>query len=101
MRSNASKRQRSEFTMPASSRSVRNAGRAAHLAPAAIGLTLVLNIDMGGALAGAAFNPARALGPMIVTGNLSDAWLYVLAPSQAAIANPEASNNAAPKVFIT
>src|SRR6202035_6053814 len=39
------------------------AGRAAHLAPVAIGLTLVFNILMGGALTGAAFNPARALGP--------------------------------------
>ncbi|HEY1911984.1 MAG TPA: aquaporin [Vicinamibacterales bacterium] len=56
------------------------AGRAAHLAPVAIGLTLVFNILMGGPLTGAAFNPARALGPMIVTGNLNDAWLYVLAP---------------------
>jgi len=61
------------------------AGRAAHLAPVAIGLTLVFNILMGGALTGAAFNPARALGPMIVTGNLSDAWLYVLAPIVGAI----------------
>ena len=41
---------------------------------------MVLNILMGGALTGAAFNPARALGPMIMTGNLGDAWLYVLAP---------------------
>jgi glycerol uptake facilitator-like aquaporin len=57
----------------------------AHLAPVAIGLTLVLNILMGGALTGAAFNPARALGPMIVTGNLSEAWLYVLAPIVGAI----------------
>ena len=61
------------------------AGRAAHLAPVAIGLTLVFNILMGGALTGAAFNPARALGPMIVTGNLGDAWLYVLAPIVGAI----------------
>jgi glycerol uptake facilitator-like aquaporin len=61
------------------------AGRAAHLAPVAIGLTLVLNILMGGALTGAAFNPARALGPMIVTGNLGDAWLYGLAPIVGAI----------------
>ena len=61
------------------------AGRAAHLAPVAIGLTLVFNILMGGALTGAAFNPARALGPMIVTGNLSDAWLYGLAPIVGAI----------------
>ena len=61
------------------------AGRAAHLAPVTIGLTLVFNILMGGALTGAAFNPARALGPMIVTGNLNDAWLYVLAPIVGAI----------------
>lgn len=61
------------------------AGRAAHLAPVAIGLTLVFNFLMGGALTGAAFNPARALGPMIVTGNLNDAWLYVLAPIVGAI----------------
>ena len=36
------------------------AGRAPHLAPIAIGPTLVLNILMGGALTGAAFNPAHA-----------------------------------------
>jgi aquaporin Z len=61
------------------------AGRAGNLAPLAIGMTLTLNIIMAGALTGAAFNPARALGPMIVTGNLSDAWLYVVAPIVGAI----------------
>ena len=61
------------------------AGRAGILAPLAIGMTLTLNIIMGGPLTGAAFNPARALGPMIVTGNLSDAWLYVVAPIAGAI----------------
>jgi MIP family channel proteins len=61
------------------------AGRAGNLAPLAIGMTLTLNIIMGGALTGAAFNPARALGPMIVTGNLSEAWLYVAAPIVGAI----------------
>ena len=61
------------------------AGRARNLAPLAIGMTLTLNIIMGGALTGAAFNPARALGPMIVTGNLSDAWLYMAAPIVGAI----------------
>jgi glycerol uptake facilitator-like aquaporin len=61
------------------------AGRAGNLAPLAIGMTLTLNIIMGGALTGAAFNPARALGPMIVTGNLSDAWLYMAAPLVGAI----------------
>src|SRR3982074_3745791 len=61
------------------------AGRAGNLAPLAIGMTLTLNIIMGGALTGAAFNPARALGPMIVTGKLTDAWLYVAAPTVGAI----------------
>jgi MIP family channel proteins len=61
------------------------AGRAGSLAPLAIGMTLTLNIIMGGALTGAAFNPARALGPMVVTGNFTDAWLYVAAPIVGAI----------------
>jgi MIP family channel proteins len=61
------------------------AGRAGNLAPLAIGMTLTLNIIMGGALTGAAFNPARALGPMIATGKFTDAWLYVLAPIIGAI----------------
>ncbi len=61
------------------------AGRAGDLAPLAIGMTLTLNIIMGGALTGAAFNPARALGPMVATGNFSDAWLYMTAPIVGAI----------------
>jgi glycerol uptake facilitator-like aquaporin len=48
-------------------------------------MTLTFNIIMGGALTGAAFNPARALGPMVATGNFSDAWLYVTAPIVGAI----------------
>jgi MIP family channel proteins len=56
------------------------AGRAGNLAPLAIGVTLILNIIMGGLLTGAAFNPARALGPMVATGDFSDAWLYLSAP---------------------
>ena len=61
------------------------AGRAGNLAPLAIGMTLTLNIIMGGALTGAAFNPARALGPMVATGNFTDAWLYVTAPLVGAV----------------
>ncbi|MER8444697.1 aquaporin [Mesorhizobium sp. M1066] len=61
------------------------AGRAGNLAPLAIGMTLTLNIIMGGALTGAPFNPARALGPMVATGNFNDAWLYMIAPIVGAI----------------
>jgi MIP family channel proteins len=61
------------------------AGRARSLAPLAIGVTLTLNILMGGPLTGAPFNPARALGPMVLTGNFHNAWLYVTAPIVGAI----------------
>lgn len=61
------------------------AGRAGNLAPLAIGVTLVFNIIVGGPLTGAAFNPARALGPMVATDNFSDAWLYLSAPIVGAI----------------
>jgi glycerol uptake facilitator-like aquaporin len=62
------------------------AARAGNLAPLAIGVTLIFNIIMGGPLTGAAFNPARALGPMIATSNFNDAWLYLTAPIVGAIA---------------
>ncbi|HZC96664.1 MAG TPA: aquaporin, partial [Bradyrhizobium sp.] len=61
------------------------AGRAGSLAPLAIGMTLTFNILMGGPLTGAPFNPARALGPMVATGNFSDAWLYLTAPIVGAV----------------
>jgi aquaporin Z len=61
------------------------AGRSGNLAPLAIGMTLTLNIIMGGALTGAAFNPVRALGPMVATGNFTDAWLYMVAPIVGAV----------------
>jgi MIP family channel proteins len=59
--------------------------RASNLAPLAIGMTVTFNIMMGGALTGAAFNPALVLGPMIVTGDLSNLGLYVVAPIAGAL----------------
>lgn len=61
------------------------AGRAGNLAPLAIGMTLTLNIMMGGALTGAPFNPARALGPIVATGNFTEVWLYMIAPLVGAV----------------
>ena len=49
------------------------------------GMTLTLNIIMSGAITVAAFNPARALGPMVATGNFSGAWLYLTVPIVGAI----------------
>ena len=56
------------------------ANSAGNLAPLAIGMTVALNIMMAGALTGATFNPAIALGPMFATANFTNAWLYVIAP---------------------
>lgn len=55
-------------------------GKGGHLAGVAIGSTLTLNILMGGPLTGAAFNPARALGPAVATGDFTDLWVYLAAP---------------------
>lgn len=61
------------------------AGRFGNLAPLPIGMTLTFNILMGGALTGASFNPARALGPMVATGRFDNVWLYLVAPIVGAI----------------
>jgi MIP family channel proteins len=56
------------------------AGRGGNLAPLAIGMTVTADSMMSGALTGAVFNPARAIGPMIVVGKFEHPWLYVVAP---------------------
>ena len=55
-------------------------GKAGNFAGLAIGLTLVLGILMGGPLTRASLNPARTLGPAIVSGNYADIWLYFVGP---------------------
>ena len=60
-------------------------GKAGNFAGLAIGLTLVLCILMGGPLTRASLNPARTLGPAIVSGNYADIWLYFVGPCVGAI----------------
>lgn len=50
------------------------------LAPLLIGLTVTLDILMGGPLTGAAMNPARHLGPALLGGGLENLWLYWIGP---------------------
>lgn len=46
----------------------------------AIGSTLIACILMGAPLTGASLNPARTLGPAIVTGHFDYLWLYFVGP---------------------
>jgi MIP family channel proteins len=56
------------------------------IAGLAIGFTITLDILMGGPLTGAAMNPARALGPELVHGEWSDAWVWYVGPAAGAVA---------------
>lgn len=53
-----------------------------------IGLTVTLDILMGGPLTGAAMNPARHFGPALLAGPgyLAQSWLYWLAPIGGSVA---------------
>jgi aquaporin TIP len=50
------------------------------IAGLAIGLTITLDILMGGPLTGAAMNPARAFGPQLVGNAWSDGWIWYFGP---------------------
>jgi aquaporin Z len=60
-------------------------GKATPVDGLAVGLTLVFCILMGGPLTGASLNPARTLGPAVVTGNFSDLWVYLIGPPLGAV----------------
>ena len=50
------------------------------IAGLAIGLTITLDILIGGPLTGAAMNPARAFGPQLVHDFWKDGWIWYLGP---------------------
>ena len=52
----------------------------------AIGLSLSVAILISGPISGAGVNPARALGPMIIAGQFTDWWAYLIAPVVGAVA---------------
>jgi MIP family channel proteins len=52
----------------------------AQIASIAVGFALAAGVFIGGPLTGGGVNPARALGPMIVAGQLDDFWLYIVGP---------------------
>ncbi len=55
-------------------------GRAPKVGGLFIGLTVALDILIGGPITGAAMNPARHLGPALLGGGLQNLWLYWVGP---------------------
>jgi glycerol uptake facilitator-like aquaporin len=51
----------------------------------AIGGTIIFDDIVGIQISGASMNPARSFGPALVSGNLTDNWIYWLAPILGAI----------------
>lgn len=55
------------------------------IAGLAIGLTIVLDVEMGGLLTGAAMNPARAFGPQLVSERWAHFWVWYVGPFAGAV----------------
>src|SRR3954454_8979219 len=55
------------------------------VAGAAIGGALALGVLIFGPATGASFNPARWLGPALISGTWTDAWLYIIGPVVGAV----------------
>jgi aquaporin TIP len=55
------------------------------IAGLAIGLTITVDILMGGPLTGAAMNPARAFGPQLVQNHWTDGWVWYVGPIVGAV----------------
>jgi aquaporin TIP len=56
------------------------------IAGLAIGLTITMDILLGGPLTGAAMNPARAFGPQLVNDYWADGWIWYVGPVVGAVA---------------
>jgi aquaporin Z len=50
-----------------------------------VGSTIVLCGLFAGPISGASMNPARSLGPFLVSGQLADAWIYLVGPFAGAL----------------
>jgi aquaporin NIP len=46
----------------------------------AIGAVIALEAMFAGPICGASMNPARSLGPALVSGHLGQVWIYIVAP---------------------
>ncbi|KAL6574132.1 Aquaporin NIP1-1 [Orobanche hederae] len=55
------------------------------LAGIAVGATVLLNVMFAGPISGASMNPARSLGPAIVSSRYRGIWIYLLGPTAGAV----------------
>ena len=51
----------------------------------AIGFSITVDILFAGPLTGASMNPARSIGPAVVSGHLEYLWIYIAAPVLGAV----------------
>jgi aquaporin NIP len=65
------------FVIMAVATDTRAVGAAAAIA---IGGTVGLDALFGGPVTGASMNPARSIGPALVSGTTQDLWIYIVAP---------------------
>lgn len=51
----------------------------------AVGAIVMLEAMFAGPITGASMNPARSISPAIISGNVSELWIYIIAPIIGAI----------------
>ncbi|CAM8908304.1 unnamed protein product [Rhodiola kirilowii] len=56
-----------------------------HLSGIVVGIGIALAVLITGPVSGGSLNPARSLGPTIVSGKFTDVWIYIVAPCAGAI----------------
>jgi MIP family channel proteins len=70
------------FVIMAVATDARAVGQAAAIA---IGTIVGIDVLIGGTISGGSMNPARSLGPAVVSGEFKDLWIYLIAPPLGAV----------------
>ena len=51
-----------------------------HVVAIVVGLTIGVESHLGGPISGGSMNPARSVGPALLSGTFGDLWIYLAAP---------------------